>query len=168
MRLKRETSKKTMELRPSEICYSQDSINVFFRCNRRIGFTLDEICERRTDIMDIPVITVKKIDDRWVTWDNRRLWVFRHLERLGKCDKIPVEEVSYCETNKMTSTNKGVSVEVRGNPGGKWYQRFPDGSDGYNEIAEETATSSESSTDSENESDEDDLAQHFEELILDA
>jgi hypothetical protein len=58
--------------------------------------------------------------------DNRRLWVFRHLYRLGKCGEIPVEVVSDIDPAKMTTTNGGSSITVRGDPGGIWHL-YPDG-----------------------------------------
>ena len=55
--------------------------------------------------------------------DNRRLWVFRELERLGKCKKIPVHVVSdFGRGKKFTTRNGGTSVKVRGDPGGRSYQ----------------------------------------------
>lgn len=163
-----------MELHPSEIRYSQDSIRYSFRGGKRIGETLDNICEQRTKIEEIPAMLVTRIDDRWVTWDNRRLWVFRHLERLGKCDKVPVIEVSYTYTSKMTSSNEGVSVVVRGFPCGTWFQKFPDGRDGYTEQAEKTNAISDTTTKNseENRSDEDkdatNIVMHFRGLNLDS
>lgn len=117
-----------MKLKPSEIFYSQDSINGYFdsKSNHRhikIGQTLDDICEGRCSIDDIPTISVVVKDGRWVTADNRRLWVFRQLERLGKCSDIPVKQTGYINPNKFTSFNGGVSVEVRGYPGGQWHKK---------------------------------------------
>lgn len=64
-----------------------------------------------------------KKNNKWVTSDNRRLWVFRHVERLGLCQEIDVQITSWIHDNKMTSTNGGVSVTVRGHPGGWWYKK---------------------------------------------
>ncbi|XP_045204471.2 uncharacterized protein LOC123557206 [Mercenaria mercenaria] len=115
-----------MYLRPSEIFYSQDSINNVFdkQCNHRykpIGETLDVICEGRCSVNDIPTITVVERDGKWTTADNRRLWVFRQLERLGKCEKIHVQKGYYIPSGKLTSFNGGESVSVRGSPGGYWH-----------------------------------------------
>ena len=60
---------------------------------------------------------------KWVTADNRRLWVFRQLERLGKCDKIPVRITYYISDDKFTSSNGGEYVSVRGPPGGRWHKK---------------------------------------------
>lgn len=64
-----------------------------------------------------------KDGNRWVTADNRRLWVFRELERLGKCDKVPVRQTYYIPDQKRTSFNGGSSVQVRGDPGGRWHSK---------------------------------------------
>ncbi|KAL4220205.1 Heat shock 70 kDa protein 12A [Mactra antiquata] len=116
-----------MILSPSEIFYSQNSINNKFdeRCShsfKYIGETLDDICDGRCRIDDIPRISVAKKNGKWVTADNRRLWVFKHLHRLGKCDQIYVNETSSIPWQKYTTENGGVSIPVRRNqPGGKWY-----------------------------------------------
>lgn len=77
----------------------------------------------RCSIYDIPTISVARIDDRWVTADNRRLWVFRQLYRLGKCNTVPVLETYGLPSAKMTSYNKGVDIQVRRDPGGRWHRQ---------------------------------------------
>ncbi|KAH3896132.1 hypothetical protein DPMN_020305 [Dreissena polymorpha] len=86
-----------------------------------IGETLDDICEGRITIDDIPKIEVAKHEEKWVTSDNRRLWVFKHLERLGKCATVCVRIVSIVCPAKLTTKNGGESIEIRGLPGGSWY-----------------------------------------------
>ncbi|WAR29742.1 hypothetical protein MAR_003310 [Mya arenaria] len=115
-----------MELKPSQIYYSQDSINNVFdqRCRHSyqpIGETLDAICEDRCSIHSVPTISVMQINGRWITADNRRLWVFRQLERLGKCTTVPVYTTYHIPAGKMTAFNGGDSVRVRGSPGGRWH-----------------------------------------------
>ena len=87
-----------------------------------MGETLDDLCEGRISVCDIPDIAVEQKDGKWFTGDNRRLWVFRHLERLGKCTFITVDE-GYISSDKFTTINRGASVRVRGNPGGRWYSK---------------------------------------------
>ncbi|KAK3612471.1 hypothetical protein CHS0354_032087 [Potamilus streckersoni] len=118
---------RILYLQPSHIRYSQDSINNYFdsksrHSNTLIGETLDELCEGRCRIEDIENISVVKKDRMWFTADNRRLWVFKHLERLRKCTKIPVYESNYIPYHKFTTLNNGESVIVRRNPGGRWYR----------------------------------------------
>lgn len=112
-----------MSLRPSEIYYSQNSIGCSFTSGEKIGETLDDLCEGRISVHDIPMICVFKVNGKWVTMDNRRLWVFRHLERLGKCNKVPVLQRDTVPYFRMTSDCAGTEVQVRGDPGGQWYQR---------------------------------------------
>jgi hypothetical protein len=113
-----------MPLKPSEIFYSQDSIMNRFQCGKYIGATLDELCDGGCVIEQIPTISVDQMNGKWVTGDNRRLWVFRHLERLGKCpeDGVPVRYHGYINPSKFTTVNGGASIRVRrGSPGGRWY-----------------------------------------------
>lgn len=119
-----------MYVRPSDIYFSQDSIQPYFdikslHTSYLIGETLDDLCERRCRIRDIPTISVVQKNWKWFTADNRRLWVFRHLERLGKCNSIPVQTTDYLSPSKFTTVNGGESVRVRGDPGGRWYKRGP-------------------------------------------
>ena len=114
-------------LKPSEIYFSQDSINNVFGnyCQRRgihIGSTLDRLCEGRMTVSDIPPKGFMQKGGRWYTGDNRRLWIFLELERLGKCTNLFVIS-TYVPAKKFTTHNRGKSVRVRGNPGGSWYLR---------------------------------------------
>ena len=121
-------------LKPSNIFFSQNQISATFgkwnrHRNKRIGETLDDLCDGLCKISNIEPIKVVKKDGKWVTIDNRRLWVFHHLEAAGKCEKIPVEEVQYCSTThgrKFDSTNGGISVRIiKGrDPGGTRYRRI--------------------------------------------
>lgn len=119
-----------MELRPSEIRYSQDSIARNFGRStghplRPIGQTLDDILSGQSNVNSIPRISVVYRHGHWFTVDNRRLWVFQKAEERGKCDKIFVYETSFIDDEKFTTTNEGRSVQVRGDPGGYLWRRYP-------------------------------------------
>ena len=108
--------------------FSQETVNSYFdkrsrHSGRLIGETLDDICEGRCSVHDLPTIRVMKRDGKWVTADNRRLWVFRQLERLGKCDEVPVRETFYINPDKLNSCNGGISVRVRRYAGGRWHNK---------------------------------------------
>jgi len=78
----------------------------------------------RCSVYSIPTIRVVNRNGKWVTCDNRRLWVFRYLERLGKVDKVPVKIKSDVPSKKLTSVNGGTQIAVRGNPGGYCYNQL--------------------------------------------
>lgn len=116
-----------MYLKPTDIYYCQNSVKNVFQNGKRIGETLDDLCEGRCQLSSFPRIRVSKRDSKWFTTDNRRLWVFRQLYRLGKCGEIPVIETGVIPSDKMTTKNGGISITVRrGGPGGIWYLK-PDG-----------------------------------------
>ena len=101
-----------MELKPSEIYFSQAEINSVFdkkssHRNKNLGETLDELVEGKCRISDIPTISVVWMHGKWVTADNRRLWVFRHLEKLGKCTTIRVNKTNSIDSRKLNSINGG-------------------------------------------------------------
>lgn len=106
-----------IELRPSDIRYTQDSIKNTFTFQHEgtlIGETLDDLCNAVCDISDIPLINVSYNDGHYWSADNRRLWVFRQFERLGGCEKITVKEINWNRINpdKFTTENDGIEVSL--------------------------------------------------------
>ena len=142
----------SMEIKPSNIFYSHDTImyrfrkrlisTYFFRGRRRsrhsagipIGETLDSLCDGDCKIEDIPKISITKKDGKWYTLDNRRLWVFHHYESFlhktqNKLLTVPVDVVAYDEQihgNRFTTTNGGVTIQIKGghDPTGKWHKEI--------------------------------------------
>ena len=117
-------------LRPAEIHYSQRSIkNRFVRtCAHStvtIGQTLDELCDGKIQLSDFRTIRVTRRENWWISCDNRRLWVLKNLELLGKCQTVKVRKipVTRIPSHTFTSKNGGTSVKVRGDPGGKWFKQ---------------------------------------------
>lgn len=115
-----------MKLAPSDIYYSQDSISNTFgkktkHAGKRIGEVLDDILEGRCSINDIDTINIVIRDEgiyRYISADNRRLWIFKKLEELDEYTEIPVKIVNSISAEKC---NFGATIKVRGNPGGsKW------------------------------------------------
>lgn len=107
--------------KPSEIRFSQDSIKSRWReFDIEIGETLDQLLTGQVKLDNIPKIEVEEIKGNLYTADNRRLWVFQKLEKLGKCDTIAVK-FRNIESRKLTTKNHGTSVRIRGlgDPGGK-------------------------------------------------
>ncbi|XP_063397459.1 uncharacterized protein LOC134681749 [Mytilus trossulus] len=119
-----------MELKPSEIFYSQDSIMNRFgdytsHGNTYIGETLDQLLKGHCNVNSIPTISVVKKYGKWYTSDNRRLWVFRKAEDLGFLETIYVNEAYYLNENKFTTENGGESIRVRGRtPGGSLWRSW--------------------------------------------
>ncbi|XP_060568084.1 uncharacterized protein LOC132726747 [Ruditapes philippinarum] len=110
-----------MYLNPLDIHYCQDSISNTFSSGANIGDVLDDVCDGRTPLSSFPKIAVNKKNSKWYTTDNRRLWVFRQLRRLGKCGEIPVVKTGSISSEKMTTNNDGVEIEVRGGIYGVWF-----------------------------------------------
>ncbi|XP_063447623.1 uncharacterized protein LOC134727172 [Mytilus trossulus] len=116
-----------IKLKPSEIYFSQNRINALFRCRRSVGGTLDDIMEGRCNFKDLPMISVMNRDGKWVTADNRRLWVFRHLEKLGKCTNIIAIKTTFIPESKLNSENGGRTVEfyIGMAATGEWHKKVP-------------------------------------------
>lgn len=115
-----------MFLLPSEIRYCKNSISNRFRDGRLIGKTLDDLCECRIRKRDLPPISVKCIRGNFISNNNRRLWVFKQLQKRGMCGRIPCFEIDYISSNRMTSHTGGSRIDIRGDPGGNWWIRDQD------------------------------------------
>lgn len=110
-----------IQLRPSEIRYSQSSIACKFSDDTNIGTLLDDLILGRCFASAIPMIEVSMINNHWVSADNRRLWVFKQLEILSRIKTITVKVVKRIYQGKLTSNNAGLTVEIRGYPTGEAY-----------------------------------------------
>ena len=113
------------KLRPSDILFSVAVVDNKFHkySNHRylpIGETLDLLCEGKTKISDIPKISVVKRKSEWITINNRRLWIFRQMERLGKCKTITVNATD--EISLPCGCPAFKNADVREDPGGLCYQ----------------------------------------------
>ena len=114
-----------MLLKPSNIFYSQDDISsTFGKCTnhsgKQIGTTLDDLYYGKIKVENIPKITVVRKDDgKWYTSNNRRLWIFHHLEGAGKCSEIEV--IIGDSLSRFTTVNGGTSVTIykSKDPGGE-------------------------------------------------
>ena len=110
-----------LSLKPSEIMYSQSSIaNKFTNGDHgQIGEVLDDIMEDRLLISRLPKIEVMCIDGSYVSCDNRRLWILKQLERLGRVNEVSVKIARWMSRQKSVRTN---NVKIRGvdGPGGIW------------------------------------------------
>lgn len=102
-----------LELRPSEVFFSQATIKDHFRFGvYSIYETLEQCMNDPGKINVIPNITVCHKDGKWFTLDNRRLWVFRQLEMKGKLSRISVYVSDSVPECKYNTKNGGTSVEI--------------------------------------------------------
>ena len=114
-----------LELKPSDILYSQDSISKQFSCGiRYIGDTLDQLLIDSSYIQRIPNIQVVERNGTLFSMDNRRLWVFKKAEEFGCFEKIAVIRTRKFNRNKFTTKNGGTSIRVRGDPGGNIWKTW--------------------------------------------
>ena len=113
-----------IRLAPSEIRFSQDSISNSFgdstnHADKYIGGTLDEIVRDPHTADLIPNISVFKMGGKWVTSDNKRLWVFKKAEELGILSSIEVSVTYGIDYSKLTRSGGGRYVRIHwNNPGG--------------------------------------------------
>ena len=70
----------TMQLKPSEIRYSQDSISMYFSGtdNGSILDLFEKLISGEINVSYLPLIEVAYYDDHWMAFEgNRRLFVFK-------------------------------------------------------------------------------------------
>lgn len=78
---------------------------------------------------NIPTIIVSYKNGFLYTSDNRRLWVFKKLQDFGKCESIKVK-FGNIQPWKFTTNNRGTSISVRGDPGGRIWKMWGEDQNG--------------------------------------
>jgi hypothetical protein len=88
-----------ISLSPSAIYFTHSRLDEKFSgCGKRISDTLQEVLSGQTRVEAIPHITVLAVGARYVSLNNRRLFLFKELLRLGR---LPGGEVP-CRLKKAT------------------------------------------------------------------
>ena len=92
-----------IQLRPKEIYFTHSKISdTFTGCNKKLEETLEELITDISHIKNIPLIRVQTADGKkYISMNNRRLWVFKQLEARGLITEIDV----YVEFIKKDSKN---------------------------------------------------------------
>ena len=86
-------------LKPSDICFKKKLLPSSFDDGIPLQETLQQLANEEILLEDLPCIDVVWCEKKWVwyTLNNRRLWVFRELEKLGKCQYIATRRVESIE-----------------------------------------------------------------------
>ena len=86
-------------LKPSDICFKKKLLPSSFDDGIPLRETLQQLTNEEILIEDLPSIDVVWCQQKWVwyTLNNRRLWVFRELEKLGKCQYIATKRIEVNE-----------------------------------------------------------------------
>ena len=122
-------AKRFVDLAPSQILFTHDSIAETFSCGRYIDHTYEELLQGDIQVEDLPMIKVKRADlsthQYWAArgWDfdlfwavtgNRRTWVYRKLQVAGLCNSVRCElSKKGVGSERFTTPNCGDSVVVR-------------------------------------------------------
>ena len=101
-------------LRPSEIRFSQNSINSHFHDGRHVNEVAEDITSGFYDYENSG-IKVYQRNGEYYTRNNRMLYAYRVAEERGTVDEIPVEIVpmSRQDVVKFSTKNNGAYVKVR-------------------------------------------------------
>jgi hypothetical protein len=108
----------TFHLKPSEIHFTHSNISdKFTGCGKSLIETLNEITTGTTKITDIPKIKVfyfvRDGKTKYISENNRRLWVFKQLEKNGIISEV---EVRLEKTNNKKHIINTYSLESRVKP----------------------------------------------------
>jgi len=103
------------QLAPSKIRFTQDTISNKFRRNKgSVHEAIDKIRQKKMSVNDFPTIEVIKKDNKYYSLDNRRLYIFRVLEKEGLLRDVPITITGRSMPDKkFTTTNDGVTVKMR-------------------------------------------------------
>ncbi|XP_078491909.1 uncharacterized protein LOC144747615 isoform X2 [Ciona intestinalis] len=111
-------------MKPSKIQFSQDSVAKSFKNGTDLHETCQLISTGSVSADEIPPIRVIIKDDKAISVDNRRLYVFRVLEKAGCLRSIKVQVINQFDAeNRFTSTNDGCHARLRS--GGRWERASP-------------------------------------------
>lgn len=87
---------------PSKVHFTFSRIRPQFSCGRTIQSTIDEIVAGKIAPKDLPSIQVlQDKDGNLFSMNNRRLFVFKQLQRLGLLESIQVRLRSVPQTKRM-------------------------------------------------------------------
>lgn len=77
-------SRNIITIQPDIVYFTHSRVRPQFTgCNKVIADTIAEIVSGQTKIEDIPMITVIENDGNYFSLNNRRLFMFKELSRLG-------------------------------------------------------------------------------------
>ena len=86
-------------LKPSEIRFTKNLLASKFDNGIPLLETFTQIKNGEILLEDIPLIEVVFYPEKWewYTLNNRRLWVLRELEKVGKCRFVKTKRIEYVE-----------------------------------------------------------------------
>ncbi|XP_078487949.1 uncharacterized protein LOC113475601 [Ciona intestinalis] len=100
-------------MKPSMIQFSQDSIAKSFKNGTELHETCQLISTGSVSVDEIRPIRVIIKDNKAISVDNRRLYVFRVLEIAGHLHSIKVQVINQYDEDRFTSTNGGCHARLR-------------------------------------------------------
>ncbi|VDI52552.1 Hypothetical predicted protein [Mytilus galloprovincialis] len=132
MKMGDHAKREKLKLKPSDVYFSQETIENRFEDGQLIGKRLDNLVNETEKISDIRTVRVKNVHGRWYTLDNRRLWVFRNYQKITLQSYsqtfIPVLVWDDFESQNQlifAANNTGDEVKIHNGllPGGETYKR---------------------------------------------
>ncbi|XP_069104093.1 uncharacterized protein [Argopecten irradians] len=108
------------QMRPSDLRFTHDSVS----CRFSDGHTLEDTFKKllNGDLQHYqlrPLVAMSHMGHWFVVRGNRRLYLYKKLEEIGKIDEVKVVTQNFDDrvfTKQFSSKNMGVSLRIRGNP----------------------------------------------------
>lgn len=86
------SKKDTITLDPRVIRYTHARIRpIFSGCGKRLDDTIQELLDGVISIQDVPLITVVENEGEYFSLNNRRLYVIKHMQSIGKLEGNTIE-----------------------------------------------------------------------------
>lgn len=105
-------------MRPSQLRYTHDSVSNTFRDGNAMETTFLSLLNGILDIDDLQCLVAMSYNQKWfVVRGNRRLYVYKKLEDIGKCSTVTVDKQRFEEIlfdRQFTTKNMGLTIRVRG------------------------------------------------------
>ncbi|OWF40554.1 uncharacterized protein LOC110463647 [Mizuhopecten yessoensis] len=109
-------------MRPSELRFTHNSVSYKFTDGHTLDETFRQLLndELRIARGEMPPLVAMHYNGHWfVVRGNRRLYLLRKLEEVGKFQTVKVVKREFEETlfnKQFTSQNMGTSIRIRGDP----------------------------------------------------
>jgi hypothetical protein len=100
-------------IKPSTIHFTHSRIRgTFTGCGRSVNETLEILRKDPSYISNIPRIKVVTDGDKYYSMNNRRLWVFKQLEKEGLIESIDVALEPIPAHSKITKNTYSLEAKV--------------------------------------------------------
>lgn len=114
MKVKKDSAHDFVKIDPTTVFFTHSRIRgTFSGCGKRLVETLEEITSGQLKVEDLPVITVIHDGERYISLNNRRLWVLKQCHEKGFLEEGKVlVRMRYERTQSSKSSKQTVTYSL--------------------------------------------------------